>query len=185
MLNTASKGIGYQDYRNLRINEGISRSRIEDKGYERYLVYWGRSHIVDHESGVEARGMMKFGRGKFATALMRGRNEGGADFRIYAEIIVEENSATHVFERKIGNMMSHRQRLGSQGQEELYDIKDEELEETVRAVAEVMDAETHFNILEVNLFHDNKIKRIRYNKAFEKKPSPKNIWENLFTDEVS
>lgn len=164
-------GIGYQEYKIIRMNEGLPASKIENEGNEKFLVYWGRSHIIDHETGVEARGMLKFGRGKFATALMRGRNEGGADFRIYAEIILDCNEATHVFERRIQNLIEHRNQIGSQGQKELYNIRDCEIKDTVIAAAEILDRETPYNILEVNYYVDNNIQKLAFD-AIDIKEKP-------------
>lgn len=163
------QGIGYQGYRNLRINEGIPPGSIEEKGNERYSVYWGRMHIVDHETGVLARGIMKFGRGKFTTAIQRGRNEGGADFRIYGEIIVDNDEATYVFERKISEMMSSRNVSGSQGQKELYTIKDNELEDIVRQMSTLMDIQTSYWIREVNIYHNDKPKILEFDRSPNKK----------------
>ena len=91
-------GLGYLDYCQKRIDEGLStqqtknNSGFEDPGRERFVVYFARTHIIDHHTGVEARGLLKIGRAKFATALQRSRNQPGCDFRIYAEIVCETNS---------------------------------------------------------------------------------------------
>lgn len=147
-------GIGYQGYRALMMAQGLLASEIEKPGNERYLNYWGRSHQIDHETGFVSRGYMKFGRGKFMTPLMRGRNEGGADFRVYAEIVVDCNDATIQFEKRIEDMLSHLSIPGSEGQQELYNIRDSELEDTVRAAAEAMDRESPYHILEVNTYQN-------------------------------
>lgn len=146
-------GIGYQEYRKLRMAEGLSPSKIENPGNERYSVYWGRMHLQDHQTNVLARGMLKFGRGKFTTAIQRGRNEGGADFQIYAEIIVDSDEATRVFERKIASIISDRNVPGTQGQRELYNIPDHEIEGVVRNAANEMSKFTDYLIKEVNIYN--------------------------------
>jgi hypothetical protein len=139
-------GIGYQQYRTkFRTNE--------NKESERYLIYFGRAHIIDYTSNNEAKGPMKIGRGKWATAIMRGRNQAGIDFRIYSEIIVENNKDTYLAEHVVQDMLSHKNIPMSQGQRELYDIQDEELREVVEKVVEVLNAETNIKILEVNHYY--------------------------------
>jgi hypothetical protein len=147
-----SKGIGYQDYRKKRItSEGLRSSQIESKGYERYSIYFGRAHCFDHETNIEARGQLKIGRGKFTTALMRGRNQPGIDFRVYGEIILDSDKATYDAEKVIKGSLSHRHLNMSQGQQELYDIKDNELSYTIETIAEILKSEL-FTINEVNIF---------------------------------
>ena len=102
------QGIGYQEARQKRFAEGFTGSNLESKGNEEYLVYFGRAHITDFETGVAARGLMKIGRGKFKTALMRGRNQPGVDFRIYAEIIVATNADTHATERTAETILKNK-----------------------------------------------------------------------------
>ena len=150
------KGIGYQSFRTLRIGSGIPKSKIEKEGYERYSLYFARSHQEDHETGQVSRGHLKFGRAKFITALQRGRNEGGADFRIYGEIVLDSNEATKEFEARVQSMMSRSNRTGSQGQRELYDIRDSELENVILEVARVLRTYTHHRVLEVNLYENDR-----------------------------
>jgi hypothetical protein len=179
------QGIGYQSYRKLRIAEGIPPGSIEFKGYERYCVYWGRSHQIDHESGLVARGPLKFGRGKFTTALQRGRNEGGADFRIYAEIILDSEAATYAVENKISEMMYGRREVGDQGQRELYDILDNEIENTVKISAQLIEDETDFWIHEVNLYL-NERRSIEFTRDPSKVRSlnkPDNLFSLMFEDQ--
>lgn len=148
------QGIGYQDYYQNRISEGYTAGEIELAGNERYLIYFGRAHLVDHETGELCRGHLKIGRGKFATALMRGRNQPGIDFRIYSEIILETNEATHHVEKLIKiNLRDYNMKF-SQGQREMYDIDDAQLESTVDKVVALTKNWTHHNILEVNHYYD-------------------------------
>ena len=128
-------GIGYQEAKQKRINEGFARGKIEKRGNEEYLLYFARAHIVDHETGLEARGLLKIGRGKFKTALQRGRNQPGVDFRIYAEVLVESNADTYHIEDIVKRILSNKNIQGSQGQRELYDISDDELYEVVNNIS--------------------------------------------------
>lgn len=150
------KGIGYQEYKRMRIlNEGLTATSIEKNGNERFALYFGRSHLYDFETGVLARGHLKIGRAKFITALQRGRNQPGVDFRVYAEIILESNEATHVGEKILEDALSHRHIRLSQGQTEMYRYNDMEISNVVKTIADIIKAETPYQILEVNLFEDN------------------------------
>ena len=144
-------GIGYQEAKQKRINEGFASSQIENKGNEEYLLYFARAHIIDHESGLEARGLLKIGRGKFKTALQRGRNQPGVDFRIYAEILVESNIDTHRIENIAKLILSDKNVPGSQGQRELYDISDDELYDTVNNIS-LCAINEGVNILDTNFY---------------------------------
>ena len=150
-------GIGYQEARRKRLSEGYTSSSMEDKGNEEFLLYFGRAHITDYESGNTARGLMKVGRGKYKTALMRGRNQPGVDFRIYAEIIVSSNEETHAIEKLATNLLMEKRKKGSQGQRELYDIKDAELFDIVNDIAEVAKDCNQISVLEINFYNNNKV----------------------------
>ena len=93
------QGLGYQDARQQRMSEGYTASNMEERGHEEFLVYFGRAHITDFEKCLIARGLLKVGRGKWKTALMRGRNQPGVDFRIYAEIFLTNNDDTKIVEK--------------------------------------------------------------------------------------
>ena len=146
-------GIGYQEAKNLRVAEGFKKSKIESKGNESYLIYFGRVHLKDFETGIPCRGPMKIGRGKFMTALMRGRNQPGIDFRVYAEVRVENNDDTYALESVAKEIFKHRNIVGSQGQRELYDFKDEELRDIVLDIVEVAYVCKNIKIKEI-IFHD-------------------------------
>jgi hypothetical protein len=169
------QGIGYQEARKKRFNKGFTGSNLESKGNEEYLLYFGRAHITDFESGVAARGKLKVGRGKFKTALMRGRNQPGVDFRIYAEIIVSTNAETYQIEKLAENILKDRSVKGSQGQKELYNIKDNELFNIVNDIAEVAKDCGNIKVQEINFYHDNKVTTYFLENT--------NIFETLF-DEV-
>lgn len=148
-------GIGYQANRKQRIMEGFGGNRMESAGNERYLVYFGRAHLTDHETNVETRGYMKIGRGKFATAIQRGRNQPGVDFRIYGEIILRSNDATHEVEKLISNALKHKHKAFDQGQSEMYDITDEELYTVLTDMATLV-KNSYWDIIELNLYDNDK-----------------------------
>jgi|SaaInl5LU_22_DNA_1037371.scaffolds.fasta_scaffold17803_2 hypothetical protein len=164
------QGIGYQEARKKRFSEGFTGSNLESKGNEEYLLYFGRAHINDFETGMPARGYMKVGRGKFKTALQRGRNQPGVDFRIYAEIIVKTNIQTHQIEKLAATMLKDKSIKGSQGQKELYNIKDDELFDIVNDIAEVAKDCYNIDILEFNFYNDNNVSTYKLESAstFEK-----------------
>ena len=69
-----SIGLGYKGACQLRIDEGYTTQQqngqgYEEPGHERYCLYFGRSHIQDHETDVSARGLLKVGRAKYLSAL--------------------------------------------------------------------------------------------------------------------
>lgn len=147
------KGIGYQEYRTKRmISEGLRSGDIEKTGNERYLLYFGRAHVIDHESKTEARGPLKIGRGKFATALMRGRNQPGIDFRIYAEIILDTNDATTDAEEISKDLLRDSRLTMDQNQQECYSIGDDGIADTVEMIADQIRSTTCHKIQEVNIF---------------------------------
>lgn len=148
-------GIGYQANRVQRLMEGFGGSRMESAGNERYLVYFGRAHLTDHETNVETRGHMKIGRGKFATAIQRGRNQPGVDFRIYGEIILGSNDATHEVEKLISKALRHKHKEFDQGQSEMYDIADDELHTIMCDMAQLVKADK-WKILELNMYDNDK-----------------------------
>lgn len=148
-------GLGYQEAKKLRLKEGYSKSGkngIEEKGNEEFLIYFGRAHVVDFETGINARGPLKVGRGKFKTALQRGRNQPGIDFRIYAEIILHSNKATHEVEDLIKKNFKDRNQIGSQGQRELYNFKDNEIPDFVHTVLELIEEFTRIKVKKVNFY---------------------------------
>lgn len=167
-------GIGYQGYKKYMMQEGYTAKQIEEQGREKFIIYFGRAYVIDHETGVLARGPLKIGRGKYATALMRGRNQPGIDFRIFYEIVLPDNRATYECEEVIKEAMSHRNLVGSQGQRELYNISDKELKKCVLTLCEIINEETHHEILEVNNFKNDK--RIPIDYKNKKKSSLANFF---------
>ena len=137
---TVFNGIGYQEYKKQReeqfIVEGLPPGKIEktNEEYAEWVIYFGRACIYDFESGKLARGLLKIGRGKFVTAIQRGRNQPGVDFRIYAAMIVTNNEDTKKIEKRIKKVHKNRNIPGSQGQRELYDFKDGEIRNLVNTI---------------------------------------------------
>ena len=149
------KGIGYQEARRKRFDEGFSGSGfngLESQGNEEFLIYFGRACVNDFETGIPARGLLKIGRGKFKTALQRGRNQPGIDFRVYAEILLYNNGDTHIVEKLIAKTFKDRNVPGSQGQKELYDFTDDELTDVVYTIEELVKDFTDVEIKKVNFY---------------------------------
>ena len=96
--------------------------------------------------------MLKIGRGKYKTALMRGRNQPGIDFRVYAEILLYNNEDTHIVEKLITKNYKDRNVKGSQGQKELYNFTDDELADVVYTIEELIEDFTDVDIKEVNFY---------------------------------
>lgn len=152
------QGIGYQQYKQMRMEEeGLSATELELPGNERFLIYFGRGHLEDHETNVVARGPMKIGRGKYATAIMRGRNQFGADFRVYNEILFDCNKATNSVEDLISTSLARRRLQDTiQGQDELYDFRDSELPGLLQFVTTLVEEHSPYYILECNSFVDDR-----------------------------
>jgi len=134
------KGVSYQDYKKERKklfeHTANPASQIEKEGNEEYHLYMGRAHIKDFISNTEARGLLKIGRGKYATAIQRGRNQPGVDFRIYAMIIFNNNGDTWKCERIVKTLLKAKHVAGPQGQQELYNLKDVEIDTTIASIAQ-------------------------------------------------
>ena len=99
----------------------------EQKGNERYVLYFARSHIEDFETGQIARGHMKIGQAKYLSAVMRTRNQPGNDFRCYAEIVMAELQHTFDAEALMKKLYKGRRLQLTQNQQEMYNFSDEEL----------------------------------------------------------
>lgn len=166
------KGIGYQEYKLMReAEEGLTSSKMELPGNERFLIYFGRMHLIDHETGIEARAALKIGRGKYATAIMRGRNQPGGDFRIYNEILFETNTATNKVETLVSNAIFRRKIFNTvQGQDEMYNYLDSELPGLMQFVAELIEEHSPYYISEINAFEDNVKQVIPFTRNENKKP---------------
>ena len=134
------KGIGYLDYCKDRLDEGHRTQKTKDgtgyeePGQERFVLYFGRSHIKDFETGVMARGELKIGQAKFLSAVMRSRNQPGNDFRCYVEIVLSSTLETYEAEGIVKKLYKGRRIQLTQNQQELYNIRDDELEDVVNFV---------------------------------------------------
>lgn len=147
-------GQGYKEARFKRMSSGLTASEIEKTGNEEFLVYFGRAHVIDHETNVESRGPLKVGRAKFKTALARGRNQPGIDFRIYAEIIVSTNQDTRNLEKIAHKILRMQSIVGSQNQQELFDVADKDIADWVNTIVD--DAKFHWDMtpVEINFYLD-------------------------------
>ncbi len=148
-------GIGYQEARKKRFDEGFAgsgKNGLESKGNEEFVIYFGRACLNDFESDILARGLLKIGRGKFKTALQRGRNQPGIDFRVYAEILLYNNEDTHTVEKLLTKSFKDRNVPGSQGQRELYNFTDDELVDVVYTIEELVGDFTDVAIKEINFY---------------------------------
>lgn len=132
-------GAGYSDIINERITAGTSRKNLENKAHPEWTIYIGRTHVTDHETGDVSRGLLKIGRAKFVNTIQRGRNQGGADFRIYARIIVNADADTYAIEKLIAEKYKDRKIAGPQNQTELYDFDDGEIKDIVKTIVDNVD----------------------------------------------
>ena len=146
------QGLGYQDARQQRMSEGYTASNMEERGNEEFLVYFGRAHITDFEKCLIARGLLKVGRGKWKTALMRGRNQPGVDFRIYAEILLTINDDTKIVEKIVKDNFKDKNVKGTQGQRELYNVSDGELYDFVYTIAEIAHDCYNVDVKKINFY---------------------------------
>jgi hypothetical protein len=120
-------GAGLKEIVQERINSGVPKNKLEHPDYADFSIYIARTHVIDHETGVIARGPCKIGRAKYINNVQRARNQGGGDFRIYKTISVTHDSVTRDIEKYISKKYKNRKFKGSQTQSELYDFTDNEL----------------------------------------------------------
>ena len=132
------KGIGYQERKKQRKglfeHKSHPASEIEKTKNAEFHIYFGRAHLKDFESSLKVRGKMKVGRGKFTTAIQRQRNQPGVDFRLYYILEFYTNEASWACEKIIKDLYSSRNKKGDQGQQELYDFKDNEIPSIMKEV---------------------------------------------------
>lgn len=130
-----SIGAGWEDIINER--KTLGHKNLEDPNCPEWTVYIARSHVIDHVTGVEARGPLKIGRGKYMNNIQRGRNQDGSDFRVYARLILVNNNDTKILEQYIKNKHKQRRFVGPQTtQSELYDFSDNEIKGIVDDLTE-------------------------------------------------
>jgi hypothetical protein len=151
-------GIGYRDYCHWRSKiEGHKISKLESPGYERYAIYFGRTHLPDFESGVVARGWLKIGQAKYVNTVQRGRNQGGSSFRVYSEITLENEVAVRAAEAMVKSMFSHMHIHGDEGQTELYKFNDPDIPNIADELADAIRNKTPHIVKDVVTFMGGKI----------------------------
>lgn len=159
--NKSKKGIGYQALIKLIMyKENILRTKIESKEHPRYTLYFGRMHLYDFNTNIEAIGPLKIGKSYVPTSLMRGRNEAGGEFRIYSEILLYDENTLDVCEKIAHDLLKSKLVYGQEGQKELFNISDHEIEETVKSVMLKISSpksviEKGFNIKEATMYEND------------------------------
>lgn len=151
-------GIGFRDYCQWRSRvENHKISLLETPGYERYAIYFGRTHLEDIDSGSIARGLLKIGQAKYVNTVQRGRNQGGASFRVYAEVTLEDELAVREAESIVKNIFNTMHIYGSEGQTELYQFIDLEIPIIANKLADRITSDTQHIVKDVITFMDGKI----------------------------
>jgi hypothetical protein len=146
----SKKGAGWIDIISERKNAG--HDKLEDPNNPEWTVYIARSHVTDHETGTESRGLVKIGRGKYMNNIQRGRNQDGSDFRVYARLILEKDSETRQLEKYIEHAYKHRSAVGPQStQTELYNLTDDEIKSLVSDLL-VYSKQFNINVLSTKIY---------------------------------
>lgn len=171
-----TKGIGYQAYRKKRMAEGIRAGSIEDKAHYRHIIYFGRQHVIDFETDTVSRGLLKVGKSRSPTSLMRQRNEGGGQFRIYGEIVLDDGNDLDRTEKMVHVAMGKFKMYPAEGQKELFDLLDLHLPSVLKQLAEILESH-NIKVKELNLYNNDNPEPISF------KPNinliPKNLDLNL------
>lgn len=171
------QGIGYRDYCQWRSRvEGVKTSLLETPGYERYVIYFGRTHLIDADSGFEARGLLKIGQAKYVNTVQRGRNQAGASFRVYAEITLEDDQATREAEAIAKKLFNHMHVHGDEGQTELYQFVDADITTISERLAAEIAASTSHHIKDVIRFKDGMV----YSRNSTPSPVIASTFDNMF-----
>lgn len=145
--------IGYADYCELRSkDENLKKSDLEKDQNPRWCIYFGRSHVIDFETGILARGPLKVGKAKYANTLIRGRSQDGSNFRLYAEIVLESETALLDADKIIKTYFLDWNIPGEENQTELYNIKDSEIPNFIKFASELILNKTGHNITRINDF---------------------------------
>jgi hypothetical protein len=127
-----TQGIGYHAYRNsIMFHENKTSTQLEKEEYERYTVYFGRMHLTDFSTKLHAIGPLKIGQSKWPTSILRGRNEGGGQFRVYGEIVFYHKHQMKESEILIHDLFKSRSIKGEEGQKELFNILDSEIDAAI------------------------------------------------------
>lgn len=127
-------GLDYIQYCDFRRRKGSAQNRLEKD--PRHCLYFARNHQIDHRGGPTAIGHLKIGRAIYANTVQRGRNQGGGDFRLYAEILLQSEAESRNMEEVAALVCVNRHWHSPIAQTELYDIRDEELAGTVTMISE-------------------------------------------------
>ena len=127
------KGAGWSEI--IAERKAAGHKKLEDPKNPEWTVYVARAHVTDHITGEVSRGPLKIGRGKYMNNIQRGRNQSGADFRVYARLILEDNHGTNVIEKFVETEYANRKFTGTQRtQSELYDFSDEEITKLIENI---------------------------------------------------
>lgn len=151
-------GIGYQEYKNLRkYRENLRSSQLEHQDYKRHIVYFGRMHLTDYSSNIEVVGPMKIGKTYYPTSLFRARNEAGGEFRLYAEIVLYNQFEMDLIERIAHRTLNDHRIEGPQGQKELFNLLNIDLDQHIDSVLSAFSKKGFFGlkVQEVLKFDNN------------------------------
>ena len=99
-----------------------------DLGYsdsKTFGIYAGFQEIDGNHSH------MKLGRCNNAAALQRGRAQGGANWWFVGFYPMSTNASTYIASKHIKTILSKRRIPGAQGQTEIYNIKESELDSII------------------------------------------------------
>ena len=141
-------GLDFIEYCDFRRRRGTPKNRLEQD--PRHVRYFARNHQEDHRGGPTAVGYLKIGRAMYANTLQRGRNQGGGDFRLYAEVLLSSEDETRRIEEVAALVCMNRHHHSSIGQNELYDIGDEELRDTIDKICDAAAKIHSIRSLEIN-----------------------------------
>ena len=141
-------GLDFIQYCDFRRSRGTPKNHLETE--PRHCLYFARNHQVDHRGGPTAIGYLKIGRALYANTLQRGRNQGGGDFRLYAELLLSSETETRRMEDMAKLVCANRKWYTSIGQDELYDIKDDELGDTIKMICDAAAKIHNLPVLEIN-----------------------------------
>ena len=141
-------GLDFIEYCDFRRRKGTPKNRLEQD--PRHVLYFARNHQEDHRGGPTAVGYLKIGRAMYANTLQRGRNQGGGDFRLYAEVLLSSEDETRRIEEVAALVCMNRHHHSSIGQNELYDIGDEELRDTIDKICDAAAKIHSIRSLEIN-----------------------------------
>lgn len=141
-------GLDFIEYCDFRRHHGTPKNRLETE--PRHVLYFARNHQVDHRGGPTAIGYLKIGRAKYANTIQRGRNQGGGDFRLYAEVLLSSEAETRQVEEVAALVCQSKHWYSAIGQCELYDLHDHELADTLDKICQSAAKIHSIRALEIN-----------------------------------